>query len=208
MLKLECRANGEFAGRPREEGESWPHLLLGQNIVSEDILTLDKLDKLNFRAKYRLVYAENLMSKLDFNSELHGAQVHQFITFKDKVSNDFIWFGIPFYEIREPGLFPGYIGIDGGQDYASGKLIYTCSQDEFTNIKASSKQWLEYDTDLLPLVKNAFNQAQKMGIFSNAKIENIHPTSTNVGWEMFGECNGAFEIKDLSLTGILKTSER
>jgi len=203
-LKMECRATGEFAGKVRKEGESWPHLLIGQDLTSGKDLTIDRFEKLVFRAKYRLIYAKNLMDKKDFDPKVHGAQVHQFITFQDMVSDDFIWFGIPFFDIRQPGLFSGYVGIDGGKDDASGKLIYICPQDEFTTIEASSGEWIEYDIDLLPLVQKAFYKARSMGIFSNAKIQNIRATSTNVGWEMFGECNGAFEIKDLSLNGIKK----
>lgn len=203
-LRMECRASGEFHGKVRTAGDDWPHLLIGQELASGKDLTIGNFKKLIFRAKFRLIYEQNLMSEKDFDPSIHGAQVHQFITFHDTVSNDFIWFGIPFYDIRQPGLFSGYVGIDGGKEDASGKLIYICKQDEFTSTPACSGEWLDYNIDLLPLVQKALEQARSMGIFSRANFENIHATSTNVGWEMFGECNGAFEIKDLSLTAILK----
>jgi len=202
-VRLELRSTEEFCGHVRQHGEDWPHLLITQHKIHEFTPFLSNLDSLNFHCKLRLDYCEQHIKPEAFNPGLHGAQVHQFITVEDFQTGDFIWFGIPFFDNRQ-AKFAGYCGIDSGKSDASGALIIINPLTEFTSKTPGNGNWIAYNRDILPLIFNALELAKTKNIMLNAKPENMKVTSTNIGWEMFGDFNGAVEIKEMSIVGHLK----
>ena len=95
------------------------------------------------------------------------------------------------------------IGIDGGKDDATGKLIYTCSQMPFFSRPAGCGEWILLEADLLPMIKTAVEEANRRGLNFAAEIDNLLLTTNNLGWEMFAAYDGAFSIRELSLTGTI-----
>ena len=202
-VRLEIRSSAEYCGHVRRSGEDWPHLLISQNAIQEYTPYLVALDSLIYQCKLRLDYCTQHIKPDDFCTDLHGAQVHQFLTVQDFTTGDYIWFGIPFFDNRQP-YFSGYCGIDSGKADASGSLIAISPSCEFTKENPAHGHCIVYKRDILPLILDALEYAKSKGIMQNARLENMKITSTNIGWEMFAEFDGAFEITDMSLVGYLK----
>ena len=198
-LRLELRGSAEFNGKIRQEGEAWPHLLAEQ-ALSAELPYLSELDSLIYKAEMRVDYFSGPAEPPNRATDLYGAQVVQFFTIVDLDAHNFIWFGIPLFDCRYT-IYPGYIGVDGGKDDASGALIYTCPQEDFNRTPAAENTWLSYEADLLPLIRKAFSTAESKGVSLKEDFSRFKVTSTNIGWEMFSEHDGAFEIRKMALTG-------
>lgn len=198
-LRLELRSSAEYEGRLRRPGEAWPHLLAEQ-AMDERLPGLWELSRLEYRADLRLEAFSGSVERPGYDPEIHAAQVVHFFTVQHMDSGEFIWFGIPFFDSRYP-IHPGYIGMDGGKDDASGKLIYTCPQTDFQPVPASRGNWVSYRRDLLPLISRALAEARRQGLPFDGSLQRMRLTSHNLGWEMFAEHDGAFSMRNLSLTG-------
>lgn len=201
LLRLELRSSQEYGEHIRKEGEGWPHLLIDQ-AIPDDLPPLGQLNSLVYRAQLRLDYCTTSLDTAKFDPELHGAQIVQFFTVWDPVSDNYIWFGIPFFDTRH-SIYPGYINIDGGKDDATGKLIYTSSQLPFFRGSVSCGEWVVMEADILPILREAVAEARRRQIAFPENIDNLRLTTNNLGWEMFAAYDGAFSIRELSLTGAL-----
>ena len=200
-LRLELRSSQEYGDHLRQDGEDWPHLLIDQGIP-RDLPPLGRLRNLIYKAQLRLDYCLTPLDTAAFDPGLHGAQVVHFFTVSDPVSGNFLWFGIPFFDTRRP-IYTGYIGIDGGKDDATGKLIYTCPQKPFFSRPAGCGEWIQLEADVLPMIKAGVDEANRRGLNFSAEIDNLLLTTNNLGWEMFSAYDGAFSIRELSLTGTI-----
>ena len=56
--------------------------------------------------------------------------------------------------------------------------------------------------DLMPLIREAYDIAKREGLLRFTRFEDLRVTSTNIGFEMFGEFDAAVQIKDMSLTAV------
>ncbi len=200
-LRMELCSTEEYKGHVRNYGEDWCHILLEQGDLCFDTPFLGELDELRYTADVSIDYCDCCMEKDVFSHTVHSCQVHQYLTVQDLKKGHFMWFGIPFYDHRYE-VFPGYIGIDSGKEDASGQIIINHSQNAFSNEKVRVGEWVHYDVDLLPLIKKAIEIAWGYNKFLDADLNDIKITSTNIGWEMFYEFNGAVKIKNMQLTGI------
>ena len=203
-IRLALRGSVEYE-HARRSNELWPHLLLGQNVTEGQALSFDELSALRFRCRFRLEQCVDCMAPGEYTPSLHGVQVHQFFTVGKPGSGDFMWFGIPFFEQREPGLYPGYACIDGAGgeiEGFSGKLIRTCPQAWFTDRSAHSGEWLEYDIDLLPCLREAYDLAQSRGLLKGTAWSDLRITSTNIGYDLFGTFDCAVQLGDMYLTAV------
>lgn len=203
-IRLALRGSVEYE-HARRSDELWPHLLLGQDVTGARDLSFDDLAALRFRCRFRLEECTDCMTPEEYTPALHGVQVHQFLTVGKPGSGDFMWFGIPFFDWRQKDLYPGYACIDGeGADIEgfSGKLIRTCPQNWFTDRSAHSGEWLEYDTDLLPCLREAYDLAQSKGLLKGTAWSDLRVTSTNIGYELFGTFDCAVQLGDMYLTAV------
>ena len=126
-LLLEIRGKAEYGGCVRKFGQAWPHLLIEQD--AGKVYPLSELEAIRFGVKIRLVKFKNHMKPKDYDPGLHAAQCQMFLIVKcinrqSKDYNDFIWFGVPFFDNRHE-VPPAYMAKDFGKDDATGKFIYT-----------------------------------------------------------------------------------
>ena len=152
---------------------------------------------------YRLDYFRNYMDMSKYNFEDHAAQTHHYFTVHDAHSDEYFWFGLPYFDNRHRS-FPGYLHIDCGKADATGMMIRTVPQKLLTEQCAMDGNWITVDTDLMPLLREAFATAQTQGVLKGVNFDEMRLTSANFGFEMFAEYNAAFELKDVQVTAILK----
>ena len=202
-VRLELRTTREYEGYIRKEGEDWPHLLAQQGFRWQQLPALGELKELRYHAQFRLAYCDNHMDMTKFVPTEHFAQTHHYFTCNDVQAGDYFWFGIPYFDTRYP-LFPGYLNIDKGKADATGKMIRTVPQPQLTDTSVLDGKWVTYDFDMLPLLREAYDTAKEAGVLAGCEFDRMVLTGTNIGFEMFAEFDAAIEMRDMSLTGVLK----
>lgn len=202
---LEVRGGTEYDNKLRKEGEAWPHLLVEQAFPSG--IRLASLKKLKFNIAMRIphcVAVSGLEGKL--NPGLHAAQVSAYWTIHNKTEgnpdcNEMIWFGIPFFDSRNDIPPPNY-ALDFGKSDASGKFICLLDGKRFYTGRTGDGKWHQVDADLVELIREALSISQKHGYLTHTRFEDLVITSFNLGWEIPGPYNAAFEFRELSMRAI------
>ena len=200
LLTLELKASKEYDA-PRISGQAWPHLLIEQTDLSDRCPKLDKIENLNLAFEIRVLYCDSHMDNPD--PGLHAAQITLFFTVQSSDTNDMYWFGVPVFDNRNK-LVPEYMAEDGGKEDASHKFIYTAAQKSFTKISAWDFTKLTYNTDLLPYIKRGLDRAYKEGYLNSRNLADYTLTTCNLGYEMPGTYDSAFELYRFTLDAVLK----
>ena len=200
VLELELRASKEYTS-PRQEGEDWPHLLIEQTGLQSRCPALDQLESLRFTLEARIPYCVSYMEAPE--AALHTGQTSMFFTVANVRTQDMYWFGIPIFDARYEQIRE-YMAEDGGKADASHKFIYIVDQAELTDAGLPSGGWMKLDIDILPFLQRGLTAAVDRGFLHSDAISMYTITSTNLGWEMPGTYDAILEIKNLSLTAILK----
>ena len=205
-LVLEINGSNEYGNWARKQGESWPHLLVEQQVC--EVYPLEKLARLDFNLGIKRLYCENRMATDACNPELHAAQFQMFLVVKNinQNSNDsgnYFWFGVPFYDSRYD-VPPSYKAKDGGKADATGKFIYTIAGENVTSEPLKEKQWAEIDIDLLPYIKAGLEEAVKRGYLKGSNPGDYAVVGMNMGWELPGTLDASIQIRDFALTAVLK----
>ncbi len=210
ILQMEIFASKEF-NEPRKNGESWPHLLIEQNIGSK---TLDSYDKMEFTMTVRKDYIRNEMGD-DYDSALHCYQtgmvfiVQNMNTESAGYGQDFFWFTVPAFDSRME-YKSAYCNVDGGKEDASGKLIYQLGGKNFydkhytANPMTNEGKWCTVTVDILPEIEKAFNTAQRMGYMGKSQFGDLRLQGVNFGCECTGSLDASISIKNISLQAHLK----
>jgi hypothetical protein len=205
-LVLEIKAGSEYGNRARKQGESWPHLLVEQQVC--EVYPLDKLARLDFNLGIKRLYCENHMATGTCNPDLHAAQFQMFLVVSNinKNSNDFgnyFWFGVPFYDSRYD-IPPSFKAKDGGKADATGKFIYTIAGENITSEPMKENQWAEIDIDLLPYIKAGLQEAVKREYLTGSNPGDYAVVGMNMGWELPGTFDASIQIRDFALHAILR----
>lgn len=201
-LVLAFQGIREFAGRPRQPGEPWPHLLIEQVLEAPPV---GKLARLMFQLRFRVegVRADPaLTSGLD--PSLHTAQASAYWTVSVAMadgSQDKFWFGIPLFDARYP-VPPAYCAPDAGFPGATQKYIYTVAGDRFWAGSTGDGSPRETEIDLIPLLREALEAIQAQGSLREARPETLRLTSFNLGWEITGPYDARLELSGLSLRAV------
>ena len=204
---LDVRGGVEYDGKMRTQGEAWPHLLVEQSWQPN--LRLDTLKQLKFNIEMRIPHCSPAPGTADkITPGLHAAQVSAFWTVHNKTEgnpdyNDMIWFGIPFFDARHDIPPPNY-ALDFGKDDASGKFICLLDGKRFYTGRTGDGQWHKVEADLVDLLKEALTISQKHGHLKNTRFEDLAITSFNLGWEIPGPYDAAFEFRGLSMKAFNK----
>ena len=108
---------------------------------------------------------------------------------------DFLWFGLRFYDDREP--LPGpYIARDG----ASNKLIYSIGATPFWSSGMQTGVWKRATYDILPKVKTALQRAWNDGYLpDSSNMADYKIGRMNMGWEVPGRSVAAMQIRNFGL---------
>ena len=210
-LQLAVYGDKEY-DRPRQDGEAWPHLLIGQ-VLSKRVLTpIHKYDKLIYSMDVKIGNVENCMSKEDYEPGAHCAQTTAYLTIQNLQSGssgfgDYIWFGIPIYDSRSTFPAEFYLLDEGGKHDATGKIIYVLGGQDFLDrqyggINPADGEWAHCEVDILPFVKQALETAQKAGHMKNTTFSDLRIGEFNIGWEVTGTFRCSMDIKNISLIGV------
>lgn len=194
MLRLDIRAGNDYGGKLRKPGEPWPHLLVEQYFDARPEICKLK----NFVVSYEVRISEvrsAFNGKLD--NSLHAAQLVMFFTLQDRNNGDYIWFGLPIYDSRSD-FPPEHKAVDAGKSDATSKYIYAVDGKRLWRSKIRFGRWEKFNMDVLPLMKEALEDAFKKGWLKNSDLEDIVISTMNTGWEMPGPFNAIAEYKNLS----------
>ena len=200
LLTLELKASREYDA-PREEGQPWPHLLIEQRDLAARCPKLDRLKKLRLRFAAQIAYCDSHMEQAD--PGLHAAQVTLFFSVQSVETHDMFWFGVPVFDTRAL-LVPAHMAQDGGKPDAGENFIYTPAQVEFTRRSAHSGRLLAYDADLLPYIIKGLERAYAEGYLNSSRLGDYTLTTCNLGYEMPGTYDSAFELYRFTLDAVLK----
>jgi hypothetical protein len=205
-LILEIRGSAEYGANARKYGESWPHLLIEQQVCK--VYPLDGLAKLHLSLKVKLLYSENHMMKDAYDPGLHAAQFQMFLVVKNvneqsKDYRDYYWFGVPFYDSRYD-IPPSHKAKDGGKADATGKFIYTIAGEQVNPEHLRENEWAEIEADLLPYVKAGLEEAVKRGHLTGSNASDYAVTGMNMGWELPGTFDASMQIRDLGILAVLR----
>jgi hypothetical protein len=199
-IGLEVFGTNEYIA-PREQGEDWVHLLLGQEC--SNFVQINQVESIIYKIKSKLLFCENKMRSEEYDSNLHTAQITLFLTIQNRTINsplygDFFWFGLPLYDYRYVDI-PEYGAADLGKNDASNKFISTVASNSLFSTSMHTKDWIEIDKDIFPHIKNSFELAKERGFMSGTDWNDLYITSMNLGWEVPGtfDCGIIFECPSL-----------
>ncbi len=205
-LILEVRGKAEYGDTPRKQGESWPHLLVEQDAIHK--CPLSQLAELNFHVLLKLLHFEDHISKKKFDPGLHAAQFQMFFVVrnldtKSKDYNNYFWFGVPFFDSRYD-IPKSHQARDVGKDDATGKFIYSIDGREVNTLPLKTKQWITFQKDLLPYIKQGLQETGRRGYCTDTDPAHYAVVNMNLGWEIPGTYNAAIQVRDLQIAAILK----
>ncbi|MBN2138065.1 MAG: family 16 glycosylhydrolase [Sedimentisphaerales bacterium] len=205
-LTLEIRGDAEYGPDARKQGQGWPHLLIEQDTAR--IYPLNNFDAVTLNISFKLLHCRANMSPQQYDPALHAAQFQLFLIVRNvheasKDHNEYFWFGVPFFDSRTeiPGPF---MAKDTGKGDATGKFIYTIDGREVNSTPPARGDWIKLQEDLLPHIKAGLKEAVKRGYFADSDVEHYAIVNMNLGWEIPGSFNAAVQIRDFSLSTILK----
>jgi hypothetical protein len=206
-LWLEARGDYEYDGRMRVSGEPWPHLLIEQHFPKP--IAPKDCKSLIFSMDAHIPFCRPApWSEGKRIPALHTAQASVFWTVHNVTQgnpdhNDMIWFGIPFFDARYE-IPPAYYALDAGKADATGKFICLLDGKRFWNTPTGDGAWHKLEADLLTLLREALQITQQHGYLKNTTFEDLSMDSFNLGWEIPGPYDAAFESRGLSLRGEIR----
>lgn len=202
--------NGRAAKGTTEE--LWPHLLIEQSVgnVYKD---LSEDDKVRFDADKDKIYLEMDIRMTDFKDTTNPAGVNavQFLSYyyfalKD-VPGKMVWFGANLFDSRGAGLEK----TNWQLDTASNSMIYAISTADvyggaensfFVDGKVAepSEEWKHIRIDITPHLERCVAILNKDLTFGKeVSIEDFYFKGCNVGFEIHGNYDCTFEIKNFNL---------
>jgi hypothetical protein len=196
---LELGVNGweEYGIRARRDGEPWVHLLIEQ--FFERPPGLADLVSARFRLSARLLRSR-LRRTHDYSPGRHAAQFQTFLMLQNRNRNSagygrFLWFGIPLYDDRHR-VPPEHKTRDTA---GSDMFIFTPPGNAYASASAHDGGWVRVDRDLLPLLREALEQAWNQGFLRESRDPaDYRVTGLNLGWEVPGIFDVSIEVRDLS----------
>ncbi len=197
---LEGLAITEYAGEMRESGEPWPHLLIEQGF--KDPIRMGDAARVPFTLEFRVPYCKAAPwaeGKLDPGR--HTAQVSAYWTVHNRTADspdhdEMIWFGIPLFDVRNE-IPPPHSALDTA--VPNGKFICSIDSRRFFEGNTGDGEWRTLEVDLVPLLREALRISQEHGYMKETRLEDLALTSFNLGWEIPGPYDAAFEVRGLSL---------
>lgn len=201
-LSFAVNASVEYGGRTRKsQAEPWVHLLAQQNIVNPPPLAdlTQCLFHIEARLKRSVLYRTN-----EYSPSLHAAQFQIYFIVANRNSNSagngqYYWFGVPFYDNRSR-IVPSFQAKDfGGTD----KFIYTPSSSVFAAESTHDGQWVAFNKDLLPLMRDGLHAGWKAGFMpGSTNLADYRITGAFMGWEVPGNFDVEMQVRNLSVLAV------
>lgn len=198
-LKLRLDTSAFYNGKPAEAGMYWPHLLIEQSDFYADVG-----EHLIINGKIRLLGYDDTPIDGDY---VRAAQFLLFLYLRSKTGDDFVWFGLHFFDSRA-AFSDKYIGYDGGKADASQALIYSLGEHSIFPERSLwkdgtpyvSEEWLSFSVDLRPHIDDMITFGLKDRYFKNTRsAEDFIVCGLNAGWESIATFDHTMEIKDLEI---------
>lgn len=197
-LSLGVNAAAEYPQARKSAAEPWVHLLVQQDL--QDPPDLGSLAACNFRLEAQLKHSR-LVRTNDYSPARHAAQFLVYLTVANRNPKaagyqECFWFGIPVYDNRER-IVPAY----EAQDFGDTKLfIFTPASDTFTAKSTHDGEWVTFQKDLLPLLRQGLEHARGKGfIKGSGDLADFRPLGIFIGWEVPGMFDIDLQIRNLSL---------
>jgi hypothetical protein len=203
ILALAVNAAAEYGDRPRAKSEPWVHLLVEQPIASTPRLV--DLSELRLHLEARRVKVK-LASDVGHDPAIHAAQFQLFLSIQNLEKGspgfgNYLWFGIPIYDNRHR-FHPTYAAPDFG---GTGKFIYTAATKHFTTGSTHDDNWVTFDADLLPLIREGLTTAHARGFLKDSPNEgSFRVAALNMGWEVPGTFDVDLQVRHLGLNAIMR----
>lgn len=193
---LELNTSKEYP-RDRVPGDAWCHILLSQGFtetcnireVDEIILTMDLTQK---------KWEDHMYGPA--NSGVHACQFLMYIVCKSYNSYDatgYFWFGIPFFDNR----YPHGLNESSMLDQGTGKNMYGMPSGDYITTPFAPGVTNNINIDLLPYFTRGLALCQGDGFFTHSTVEDLYFSDMNIGFEIPGTYDCAFEMSNFTLTG-------
>ncbi|THF84103.1 hypothetical protein [Cohnella fermenti] len=208
-ITLKALASKEY-GRPRREGEDWPHLLIEQYFLKTPFL--NDLSELRVKGSLRISKFEPMMDESAYNPSLHAAQVSWYLTMQNQNTSspgygDYFWFGLPLFDNREPLPGESYFQ-DGGKEDTTHKFIYNMDASLYLSKSLQDGEWASIDLDILPYVLKARDLAYEGGFLKDTKPSDLAVANMNIGWELPGTFDVELQAQGLSIAAAENGNEQ
>jgi hypothetical protein len=185
----------EYGGAPRLATEPWTHLLVEQEF--RKMIPVTQLSGLRFRISVRLLKC-HADPEVTLDPGIHATQFLFYLSIQNRNEQspgfgDYVWFGVPLYDNREP--MPGrYVAHDPGTD----RLIYTLATETLARESTHSGEWVTFEKDLLPDVRAALEEAWTQGYLKGSRDPaDFAAAGMNLGWEVPGSYDVAAQVRGL-----------
>ncbi len=202
-LSLAVNSGAEYLQARKSAAEPWVHLLVQQDL--QDPPALGALAACNFQLEARLKRSR-LVSTNDYSPALHAAQFLVYLTVangnpKAAGYQECFWFGIPIYDNRER-----MVSAYEARDFGDTKLfIFTPGSDVFTRQSTHEGEWVTFEKDLLPLMRQGLDHARTKGfIKGSGDLADFRPLGIFIGWEVPGVFDVELQIRNLSLKAVVQ----
>ncbi len=195
VLGLDSRK--EWGDTPREHGQPWPHLLLGQDTANHSP-TIAEMTSVDFKISARLLQGERFEHD-HYHTSVHAAEFTVFLTLQNRNREsigygDFLWFGIQLYDDRHRMTPERLIEGDAGHS----KFIYQLGLAPYTDKSFHDGEWISINKDLLPLFYDAFIKAWERGFLSGSRdLSDYRIGRLGLGWEVPGMNLVEMQVRDL-----------
>ncbi|WCJ59307.1 hypothetical protein NXS98_16545 [Fontisphaera persica] len=197
-LQLSLSASLEYAGKARQPGQPWVHLLIEQSFTNPPPLTQLERAELSFAARLLLC---RKVDTPDYHPSRHAAQFLMYFTVQNLNRQSpgygqYLWFGVPIYDDRE--RFPrGHQAPDTG---GTRMFIYNPPTTAYTRHSLHDGQWVQFTADLLPLILEGLKTAWQRGFLTESQnLADYHLSGMNLGWEVPGMFDVSAALRALSL---------
>ena len=196
--------------------EMWPHLLIAQSGFG-NFSKLSEEDQARFTAEADKIYLEMDIRLTDFTptTNAEGVNATQFLTYFYLTLKDYpgskIWFGADLFDDRMGGRQK----TNWMLDRTSNQMIYCVSTaDTYGGLENSfnaggevnvSDEWKHIRLDLTPHIERCIALANKEMTFgTKVSIEDFYFNGCNLGFEMHGNYDCTFEVKNFNLVSYNK----
>ncbi len=200
-LSLAVNAGTEYPRARRSADEPWIHLLVQQDFKNPP--ALGGLAACNFHVEARLRRSA-LVSTNDYSPARHAAQYFVYFTVANRNPKaagyqECFWFGIPIYDNRER-----VVSAYEAQDFGGTRLfIFTPASDTFARKSTYDGEWVTFEKDLLPLMRQGLEHARAKGFIKGSPDPaDYRPLGIFIGWEVPGVFDVDLQIRNLSLKAI------
>ncbi|RKX45478.1 MAG: hypothetical protein DRP64_04660, partial [Verrucomicrobia bacterium] len=204
-LVLALDSVAEYGGVYRQAGEAWPHILVQQDITNPNGWfkaygpSVADLHELIVDVELRLNYIDSIYTS-GYSPGLHAAQFLLYFTVQNLNPSssgygDYLWFGLRFYDDRDPLPDP-YVAGDGG----TGKLIYNIGASPYWSTGMQTGVWKRATVNILPDIEDALQEAWNRGYLTGSSdIADYKIGGMNMGWEVPGLSDAAMQIRNFGV---------